>query len=177
MRSHKSVYHLLKITTPMVAEVFSSEEEYKRALNNILYSKYRKLYKACLNGLGVIIHKKRQIDTEVQEQTNSRLEIYTDGGASKQRGGWAFVIYQDAKEIFSKSGKDYPTTNNRMELTAIIEALRYMDQIRNVIPITIKTDSQYASKGIKGWIKGWKKNGWKTSDNNDVKESRFMEGT
>lgn len=89
--------------------------------------------------------------------------IYTDGSCKKNPGpgGWAFYIPMTKHH---ESGCDYSTTNNRMELIAIISALKYNNQ--NVI---IKTDSRYVQLGITEWIHKWKMNDWKTANKTDVK--------
>ncbi|MBN1649237.1 MAG: ribonuclease HI [Spirochaetales bacterium] len=95
------------------------------------------------------------------------IRIYTDGGCSGNPGpgGWAYVILADGKEI-RRSGGDKNTTNNRMELTAVIMALA---DIKTTASIEVFTDSQYVQKGISEWIKSWKKNGWKTAARKPVK--------
>jgi ribonuclease HI len=100
------------------------------------------------------------------------MEISTDGGCSGNPGpgAWAFVIRADGQEI-SRSGFEPRTTNNRMELTAVIEALRALagraqwDGLHAVV----STDSQYVQKGISEWIHTWVRNGWKTSAKKAVK--------
>ncbi len=91
------------------------------------------------------------------------LEIFTDGACSGNPGpgGWGAVLrYQGfEKEL---SGGEKETTNNRMELTAIIEALSCL---KEPCSVTLTTDSKYAADGItKGWARSWKKNGWKKAD-------------
>ncbi|MDE5669859.1 MAG: ribonuclease HI [Eubacterium sp.] len=91
------------------------------------------------------------------------VEIYTDGACSGNpgKGGWgAVLVYGDKeKEI---SGADADTTNNRMELTAVIEALRILKEPCNV---TLTTDSKYVCDAInQEWVYSWKKNGWKKAD-------------
>lgn len=85
--------------------------------------------------------------------------IYTDGACSGNPGpgGWgAILIWKDTiKEIF---GYMPNTTNNQMELTAAIEALK---AVKKEVPIKIYTDSEYVKKGITEWIHGWKKSNWK----------------
>jgi ribonuclease HI len=95
-------------------------------------------------------------------------KIYTDGGCSGNPGpgGWAYVILSDGKEI-RRSGGEKQTTNNRMELTAVINALA--DIGGSADGIEVYTDSQYVQKGISQWIIGWKKNGWKTAAKKPVK--------
>lgn len=92
-----------------------------------------------------------------------KVEIYTDGACSGNpgKGGWAAVlVYKGTeKEI---SGGEKETTNNRMELTAVIEALKCLKEPCNV---TLTTDSKYVCDAInKRWVFSWKKNGWKKAD-------------
>jgi len=99
-------------------------------------------------------------------------EIYTDGACSGNPGigGWGVVIIENNKEnVFLNGGNDN-TTNNRMELTASIEALKHFENKEN---ITLITDSKYVKDGIQSWIKNWKKNGWKTSTKKPVKNKEL----
>ena len=110
------------------------------------------------------------------------ISIYTDGGCSGNPGpgGWAFVIVgtedrrpenKEESVLVSESwGAERNTTNNRMELRAVIESLKACKSM-NEAPgeLTLYTDSQYVQKGISTWIKDWKKRGWKTSDKKPVK--------
>ena len=80
-------------------------------------------------------------------------------------GGWAAII-NDEKEIRKISGSEKNTTNNRMELLAPINALKYM---KPGVEIKIYTDSQYVKNGITEWINTWLANNWKTSKKEDVK--------
>ena len=98
------------------------------------------------------------------------IEVYTDGGCSGNPGpgGWAYVVVSgDAPE--EKWGAESSTTNNRMELQAVIAALEALSGTDTSSGITVYTDSQYVQKGITLWIKDWKKKGWKTSDKKPVK--------
>jgi ribonuclease HI len=103
-----------------------------------------------------------------------RIEISTDGGCigNPGPGAWAFVI-KAAGEERAGSGFEPATTNNRMELTAVREALRALEAMPNWrnLPVTLTTDSQYVQKGISEWILVWVRNGWKTSANKPVKNS------
>ena len=90
-----------------------------------------------------------------------KVEIYTDGACKGNPGpgGWGAWLKagEHEKEIF---GGERNTTNNRMELMAVIEALAALTRPCDVV---LHTDSQYVQKGISEWIHGWKKRGWKTA--------------
>ena len=94
------------------------------------------------------------------------IKIYTDGACSGNpgRGGWAAIII-DGEKIEKISGTSENTTNNRMELLAVISALKYVKEQN----IELFTDSKYTKDGIEKWILKWKKNGWKTASKQDVK--------
>jgi len=97
-----------------------------------------------------------------------RVEIFTDGACSGNPGigGWAALLRAKDKEK-ELSGGELMTTNNRMELTAVIEALRALKTKCN---ITLYTDSKYVMNGITEWLDKWKQNGFKTSNKKgDVK--------
>ncbi len=98
----------------------------------------------------------------------ARVEIFTDGACSGNPGigGWgALLRYKDIEKELS--GGEENTTNNRMELTAVLEALKALKTTCN---ITLYTDSKYVMCGITEWLENWKKNGWKTSNKkNEVK--------
>jgi ribonuclease HI len=95
------------------------------------------------------------------------IKIYTDGSCltNPGDGGWAAIINIDG-EIKKISGNEKNTTNNRMELIAPINALKYMN---SKDPIEIFTDSKYVKNGITEWINNWVLNNWKTSNKEDVK--------
>lgn len=102
---------------------------------------------------------------------NEELIVFTDGGCQGNPGpgGWGYVILDQGKE-FQYSGGKKQTTNNQMELTAAIEALRQIcenPQWKNR-PVKVFSDSQYVKNGITSWIKKWKLNGWKTAAKKDV---------
>ena len=96
------------------------------------------------------------------------IKIYTDGACSGNPGigGWGVVILEDLDEHIFLNGGHNETTNNRMELTAAIEALKYYKTKKE---IEIFTDSKYLKDGIESWIHNWKNNGWKTSTKKPVK--------
>ncbi len=91
------------------------------------------------------------------------VEIYSDGACSGNPGpgGWGAILRCDGKEK-ELSGGEAHTTNNRMELTGVIQAL---SALKFPCKVTVTTDSKYIVDGItKGWAKGWRKRGWKKSD-------------
>lgn len=96
-----------------------------------------------------------------------KVEIFTDGACKGNPGpgGWGALLIASGhkKEIF---GGEPNTTNNRMELKAVIEALTALKRPCNVV---VHTDSQYVQKGISEWIHGWKARGWKTASKEPVK--------
>ena len=96
-----------------------------------------------------------------------KIKIYTDGACSGNpgKGGWGALIKEKDNEK-KLSGSELNTTNNRMELTAVIKALEHYDEARE---IEVFTDSKYVMQGITEWIKNWKNNHWKTSQKKDVK--------
>ena len=101
------------------------------------------------------------------------IKIYTDGSCLENpgSGGWAAIIIDDGKKTQIKGSKKN-TTNNQMELLAPIEALK---KIPKGSKVQIFTDSKYVKSGITEWIHNWKKNGWKTSDKQPVKNKEFWE--
>ena len=96
-----------------------------------------------------------------------RVEIYTDGACrgNPGPGGWGalLIVGETRREL---SGADSATTNNRMELTAAIEALQVL---KRPVHVTLYTDSKYVCTGIEEWLPQWKLRGWKTADRKPVK--------
>ena len=98
---------------------------------------------------------------------SSKVVIYTDGACrgNPGPGGWGAVLgFQERRKTLK--GYDPETTNNRMELTAVIEALR---ALKRPCEIEMNTDSKYVMQGIKEWMLNWKRNGWKTAAKKPVK--------
>ena len=96
-----------------------------------------------------------------------QIEIYTDGACSGNPGpgGWGVVLRYGEREK-ELSGGENPTTNNRMELTAVIKAL---EALKESCKISLYTDSKYVSDAFnQGWIYAWMKKGWKKADNKPV---------
>jgi ribonuclease HI len=117
----------------------------------------------------------------------TELKIYTDGGCSGNPGpgGWAYVIVEESGEAGDRSQQKIPgsykiiaeewgaennTTNNRMELGAVIAALEYLCGLAlSPVKIAVFTDSQYVQKGMTLWIHSWKRNNWRTRGKEPVK--------
>ncbi len=97
----------------------------------------------------------------------TEVEIYTDGACKGNPGpgGWGALLRCNGHEK-ELCGGEAETTNNRMELLAVISALTTLTRPCAII---LHTDSQYVKNGITTWIHGWKKNGWKTADKKPVK--------
>mgnify|MGYP006058929741 CR=1 FL=1 len=98
---------------------------------------------------------------------NNIIEIYTDGACSGNpgNGGWgAILLYKEHKKEISGAVAD--TTNNQMELKAVIESLKALKRSSEII---IHTDSIYVKDGITKWINNWKNNGWRTANKKPVK--------
>ncbi len=104
------------------------------------------------------------------------IVIYTDGGCfgNPGPGGWAYLM-QIEGETTSASGGDVETTNNRMELTAVIRALEAVRSASGTAakPIELHTDSQYVKRGITEWISHWERNGWRTAGGDAVKNQEL----
>jgi ribonuclease HI len=98
---------------------------------------------------------------------SSIVEIYTDGACrgNPGPGGWAALLTMGEREK-EISGAANPTTNNRMELQAVIGALQ---ALKRPVEVRLYTDSQYVRRGILEWVPQWKARGWKTADKKPVK--------
>lgn len=103
------------------------------------------------------------------------IKIYTDGscinrqGTGSGKGGWGVVIYDpDSLKPLQYGGSEDKTTSNRMELTAMVVALQKCIE-QSYTEVSIYSDSQYVIKGISVWMSGWKSNGWKTKQGQEVK--------
>lgn len=103
----------------------------------------------------------------------STVEIYTDGACrgNPGPGGWAAFLSVDGREK-EIAGAEALTTNNRMELTAVIRAL---EALRRPVSVRVFTDSQYVRRGITEWLAAWKARGWRTADRKPVKNLDLWE--
>ena len=117
--------------------------------------------------------KKRQDISDLQgnlmEKNLKTVEIFTDGACSGNPGigGWgALLRYNETEKELS--GAERLTTNNRMEMTAVIAAL---NALKHPCAVNLFSDSQYVINGVTKWIFGWQKNGWRTADKKPVQNS------
>ena len=101
------------------------------------------------------------------------VEIFTDGACKGNPGpgGWGAILRSNGKER-ELSGGESPSTNNRMELMAAIEAL---NALKKPCHVQLWTDSNYVRDGITKWIHGWRRNGWKTADRKPVKNAELWQ--
>ena len=108
---------------------------------------------------------------------DKKITIYTDGAAKGNPGkaGWGAIIMHNGK-VFELGGRKDHATNNQMELTAPIEALKYVkNNVSDSLHIEIHSDSKYVILGITEWIHGWIQNGWRTSQHKPVKNQDLWE--
>ena len=109
------------------------------------------------------------------EKIENKATIYADGAAWQESGsgfgGWGAVITEAGKEREIYGGEEF-TTNNKMEMMACIKAL---ESLSGKCSVVIFTDSKYLINGITSWIRGWKRNGWKTKAGDDVKNRDLWE--
>jgi len=100
-------------------------------------------------------------------------KLYTDGACQPNpgKGGWAFILYPKTKnkKRVIRSGYDATSTNNRMEMTAVLEGLKYISKTFNDSPkVTLFADSKYILQAIGSWMHNWVKNDWKRKDKKPV---------
>lgn len=97
-----------------------------------------------------------------------KIIIYTDGSSlgNPGPGGWGAIVTTPQGDVIELGGADKNTTNNKMELTAVIEALKYLKNTDK--EIIVYTDSSYTINGITKWVKNWQVNDWKKKDKTDV---------
>ncbi len=104
-----------------------------------------------------------------EDSGDLRIDIYADGACKGNPGpgGWGALLRAGGHEREMFGGEPH-TTNNRMELTAVIRAL---EALRRPASVRVYTDSQYVQQGISTWIHGWKRKGWKTAGGTPVKNA------
>jgi len=97
------------------------------------------------------------------------VRLYTDGACKGNPGpgGWAYILEHPASgKLREESGGEAHTTNNRMEMMAVLRGFQMM---RMPLIVDLYSDSQYVLKGLKDWMPGWKRGGWRTADGKPVK--------
>jgi ribonuclease HI len=107
--------------------------------------------------------------------SNAEVQLFTDGGCSGNPGpgGWAFVLkHSKTGKVKEVSGGERETTNNRMELTAVIRGL---EALKRNCQVELVTDSQYVGKGITEWMPKWKANGWQRREGKQLKPVKNVE--
>jgi ribonuclease HI len=108
-------------------------------------------------------------------EPESEVTLYTDGGCSGNPGpgGWAYILVHPASgKTVEQSGGERVTTNNRMELQAVVEGLKALKRPTHV---TLCTDSVYVGKGLSEWMPKWKAAGWRRRENNSWKEVKNVD--
>lgn len=98
-------------------------------------------------------------------------ELFTDGACQPNpgKGGWAFILVRDDKTETIGTGRESQSTNNRMEMTAVIEGIKKFAVLsRDADSLVIYSDSSYLVNGITSWMSGWSKNGWCKSDGSPI---------
>lgn len=94
------------------------------------------------------------------------VHVFADGACDPNPGpgAWAFVVFEDGQEIHSASGSALATTNNRMEMSAVLAALEWISENRPTLKAELHSDSQYTVRGCNEWRQGWKRKGWRRGE-------------
>ena len=113
----------------------------------------------------------------MKTENTDAVRIFTDGSSrgNPGRGGWgSIVVYGD--KVAEIGGAELHTTNNKMELNAVLQGLQYLQQVGiKRVHVIVYTDSAYVVNGMTKWVEGWQRNGWKTKDNRDVLNRELWE--
>ncbi len=125
-----------------------------------------------VQGIQDVISVVEKMEKKTPDSTEPAVRIYTDGGClgNPGPGGWGFILSYGSVEV-RKSGGEGHTTNNKMELTAVIKALKHLSTagIAEGSTVEVYTDSMYVKNGITSWVHTWVRNGWKTASKQPVK--------
>jgi ribonuclease HI len=120
------------------------------------------------SGIAVGLHVGRTIRHGGARMAETPTIVFADGAAKGNPGpgGWGVIVVTSAGEVHELGGGERHTTNNRMELTAALEALRHLGSGSG--PVAVYTDSAYVIRGIRDWIHNWRRRGWRSSTGSDV---------
>jgi ribonuclease HI len=112
-----------------------------------------------------------EVGSQAAPAAGTSVVIYSDGACKGNPGpgGWGALLVAGGREK-ELHGGEAATTNNRMELTAVIRAL---ETLKRPCAVDLYTDSQYVKNGMQSWIANWKRNGWKTADRKPVKNAEL----
>ena len=111
------------------------------------------------------------------KQKENVVYLFTDGACQHNPGpgGWGFVLLEPGFKVVEKGGCLKMTTNNQMEIQAILEGVLHLISKDDGKPVEVYTDSKYVVQAVEGWISSWIKNGWKTSAGKDVMNQELWE--
>lgn len=107
---------------------------------------------------------------------SATITVFTDGSSrgNPGPGGWGAII-STSDQVVELGGREDHTTNNRMELSAAINALVWIDENDFSVPVVLQTDSKYVIHGMTSWVLGWQKNGWRTAAKKEVENRDLWE--
>jgi ribonuclease HI len=163
---NQDLWRRLIVLTSQRSVEWKTDRNYAGVLLNDMASKLAVMAIPSDNAVSLLPQPPRPIP-EQQFHDEDTVYIYTDGACSENPGpgGWGAVI-EDRKGSREINGSEDNTTNNRMELTAAIEAISRVDKSRSII---LTTDSQYLKNGVETWLRNWERNNWQTSNKKEVK--------
>ena len=106
------------------------------------------------------VYKRTEVQEVSKANSSSVVEIYTDGSCKGRVGGWAYIM-KLGKDVIENSGRETNTTNNRMELLAALNGLKYLSDGNRV---KVYSDAKYLVNGMTTWMSSWKKSGWRSTN-------------
>lgn len=136
----------------------------------------RRAVKAPLNAGNSGVSKEPKPSETGTQVSYEGAVIFTDGCAvpNPGAGGWSFVVYLEGEEILCKCGGERVTTNNRMELAGLLNALQWARRLRQTTPVRIYTDSEYAMNCATKWAHGWAARDWVAKGGQPVKNVELV---
>jgi ribonuclease HI len=144
----------------------SKFEHYKKVIKDLLQDIDAEHLREHAHSLIKYIESRIHEESSTVLISDEVLTIYTDGACrgNPGPGAWAYIILQQEQTIEENAAFEYETTNNRMEMSAVIYALKKAKKLE-AQEIHLYSDSQYVINGIEKWVSGWKSRGWKKADN------------